>query len=1215
MKPLFYCLLFLGNQIFNYQIFAQESHSFVVQNSSICFFEDFNEITAGNNTSSTGSNTLWTGNENFTNYNLVYQAGGAIRIGNSTNSGSITSKILDEISGNTTLTLDVKGWTNVEGDLLISLGGTTYTKSYTARISDSFESITLHFAAVPVNSTLRISTSSRRAFIDNIQLICNNFVGAHTDFYRSKQSGSWSDPNTWESSPTGMEGTFQPSFLYPNGLASKVNILSDHHVEVNSPQIELTNLEIFGTLEISGNTTYSVMGDEEIEVRVKNGGNFLVNTNGTAPIIQSKGLIETGGKLIAGPNITGGTAFANRYIGISTGFFSFDHHSVFEWNNSNTVLGSITTIDRDFFRRTDEEALPIFRILTTPKYSFGSDENNVLNCILDVAEGAEFGFRFSGEKTILGGIQGNGLVFQEFDSGNLYIGNSIHEPYLDGSIQISIQNNKFKIPNGLTVKEDAEVQIFSNQNQQNDIIHRMQGDIQIYGSLDIHNLRIENTTSGGIFVHDKGEIRTRHTGGLFGAGSAIVQYDLGKLNLLEGSKVDYYADESQLISSLLDYYHIQFSGNGEKIPQNIIRVHTQGSVEISDQAVANFSQHNLGLTSANNTQFIMNGGRLILGTGGVQPRMDGLYELNDGVIEFTGNSAIQIRVGAVSNPKLYRNIEISGSNVKAGTTNFTGLSFHEAGKFSVLSNGIFKVPNPSGFIGSSTSAIKNAEVLAELNLDHDSTIEYNLDEEGIQIISVLENGYGNLKLTGISTKIQNGKDLIVHNKTQVLDGNLIIPTSTDEELPYVLHALNGLENFGGTIVFENNALLMQNPGVSNLGNIQLKRNAIVPDIQYNFWSSPVREQVLYDLYPDIPINRVMVYNPLTDFYTILPTSTNPISEFGKGYSIKGSTSMQPEVTATFVGIPQNESLTESENQVQLSNLGARFNLVGNPFPSNLDLVLVFQANSAQFNQDAEDSPHYLFWDNTDNDDLIQQGPDYVNQNFALYHPLAQIGISAPRFGSSGKRPNGIVKPGQGFLMRASPNATHIQLTNEMRTTEIERGNQFAEYFRGMNSEPNQFHLEFQSPTDNHIEIAIAYSQDAEDNFDLYDAKTLNDNASENFYSISSDSIVLVIQSKKLPFHKTDEIQLGYKISESGNCQISLKDPLGIFQSIPIYIWDSEWKISHNLQHSSYQFSCSEGSSDDRFQLHFRKKTNFPSASDLIAKSEIISPIIQFQHDK
>lgn len=1198
MRPYFYCLIILGNLAFFSFLHAQSLASSTSIN-TLCFEEDFQSITTGNNTSENGSNGVWNGNLNFPVVVKAFRAGGAVRIGTSTETGTISSKILDEISGNTTLIFDVKGWTTVEGDLLVSLGNTTYTIPYHSTMDDDFERITLHFSDVPLHSTLSISTTSKRAFLDNISLVCNNFEGSHTDFYRSRQSGSWSDFQSWESSPTGVEGSFTPSYLYPNAQASQVLIQENHHIQINSPHIEITHLAIEGILEISGSTTYSVLGDEDIEVSVKSGGTFWVNSNGPPPNFQAHGLIETGGKLVAGPQMGGGTAFGNRYLGVNTGFFSFEDQSIVEWDNPYTVLGSTTTIDKDFFRRTSEEAMPIFRILTTPGFEFGSDENNILNCVLELVEPAQFGFRFSGEKTILGGIQGNGCVRQNEDSGNLYVGNSLHQPLLDGNLNLEIQDYKLKFPNGVEIKENAEINIYTTANIQNHRIHRMSGDFLIYGSLDIQNLRIENAQPGGIYVHETGKIRTRHTEGLFGPGSAIVQYASGKLNLLEGSSVEYYSDEAQAISSLMNYYHLIFSGNGSKTPNSAINVHTNGSVQIYDNPVVNFSHHNLGLTTANSTHFIMEGGRLILGTGGTQPKMNGNYEISGGIIEFTGNSGIQIRVGNNFNPKMYQNIEISGTNVKAGTSDEAGLSFHPNGSFTVKNNAVFKVPNLNGLMGTSTSALKNGEFLSNLELELDSTIEYNRNDGNPQKISILDNGYGNLLLTGLSPKTQNGSYLLVNNTTKVQSSELIIPTSNEEELPFVLESKLGLENIGGSIVLQNNAVLLQDPGATNVGNIELKRKAIVPAIQYNFWSSPVANQPLYELYPDIPQNRVMVYNTLTDFYTILPTSTHPLSEFGKGYSIKGSTTMQPHVEASFIGIPHNESFHSSENKIPLSTVGNRYNLIGNPFPSNLDLVKVFEGNIEAFHDGEDETPSFIFWDNTDNDDLIQQGSSYVNQNFALFNLSSQLGVPAPRFGSAGKTPNGIVRPGQGFIMKASETASELTLTNEMRTFEIERNGLNAPYFRNeFDNQRNYFYLNFSPPSGMVQVLAIGYFPEAEDYFERFESNILNESSSENFYSLSSDDKKLAIQGRKAPVLFWDEVPLGIKALESGKFKIGLEDFHGIFEDWNLFLWDKEKYLFHSLKDSDYEFEGIAGETIHRFSIVYSHQKTIHEKEEL-----------------
>ncbi|MGV1020007.1 Ig domain-containing protein [Empedobacter falsenii] len=142
-------------------------------NATYCFEEKFDGL-EGDNTSSNGSAKGWNGNENFTSLVQAFQAGDAVRIGSSSNKGSITSKKLDQISGNVTVSFDVKGWTSVEGSINVTFGTETKNIPYTAKMGDAFENVTVSFENVVAGSTLKLETSAKRAFIDNVRIQCSS---------------------------------------------------------------------------------------------------------------------------------------------------------------------------------------------------------------------------------------------------------------------------------------------------------------------------------------------------------------------------------------------------------------------------------------------------------------------------------------------------------------------------------------------------------------------------------------------------------------------------------------------------------------------------------------------------------------------------------------------------------------------------------------------------------------------------------------------------------------------------------------------------------------------------------------------------------------------------------------------------------------------------------------------------------------------------------
>ena len=415
---------------------------------------------------------------------------------------------------------------------------------------------------------------------------------------------------------------------------------------------------------------------------------------------------------------------------------------------------------------------------------------------------------------------------------------------------------------------------------------------------------------------------------------------------------------------------------------------------------------------------------------------------------------------------------------------------------------------------------------------------------------------------------------------------------------------------GATFTVKSDANLLQiNAGVENEGNVIVERSAVVPSLQYNFWTSPVKEQMLYTIYPGILAGKVMKYNTQTNYFNAIPANSK--SEFGKGYSIRGSSEAAhaPDVTATFIGEPQNESSVSTENEIALLRDNQRFNLIGNPFPSNLDLQKL-NSNTANLNK-IENSTFY-FWDNTDNTAYNQQGNNYVNQNYATYNAsFGGEGVAAPRFATGGKKPNGIVKPGQGFIVQASSTTTGgLVFTNDMRTKEVKinSDDEDAVYFKNGNngavddiygSRPrnDKFWLELVNPTDMHIQIAVGYFKQAENTYDNFDSKILSEGVSDNLYSLSKDAHKLSIQGRTGPFADTDVIPLGVKFFVNGKYKIQLENTKGIFKAHQnIYLKDKYANEIHNLSESPYDFEGSKGVFEDRFEIIFQDENQ---TSDLI----------------
>ena len=146
------------------------------QEEVVILSEDFSSITAGDNTSTSGSSSSWNAdNENFPKASRVsaYQANGAVRVGTGSAPGHIRTKSLD-LSGNGgkyIVQFDVKGWSSVEGSVKVtSSNGATETVTYTATMSGSFETKSVSFSDGTASTTITIATTAKRAFFDNVKI-------------------------------------------------------------------------------------------------------------------------------------------------------------------------------------------------------------------------------------------------------------------------------------------------------------------------------------------------------------------------------------------------------------------------------------------------------------------------------------------------------------------------------------------------------------------------------------------------------------------------------------------------------------------------------------------------------------------------------------------------------------------------------------------------------------------------------------------------------------------------------------------------------------------------------------------------------------------------------------------------------------------------------------------------------------------------------------
>jgi hypothetical protein len=266
----------------------------------ILFREDFSSITGGDSSSSNGSNTPWSGNTNFPNCVNDYEAGGAVKLGTKSASGSITSRAINLVGngGAFTVSFKVKGWTTVEGDIKVTAGTQTQTVTYTATMSDDFETKTLSFSGGTSATTIKIETTAKRAFIDDVAVYAEAPSSPPVITSPSTAGGimgqAFSYQITASNAPTSYGATNLPAWASintTNGLISGPNPTAGTNVVTisasNSVGVGSTNLTITILPSGGGGTTSTIFSE--------NMGAPTANTSIAANTFQNSGTLSFAG--------------------------------------------------------------------------------------------------------------------------------------------------------------------------------------------------------------------------------------------------------------------------------------------------------------------------------------------------------------------------------------------------------------------------------------------------------------------------------------------------------------------------------------------------------------------------------------------------------------------------------------------------------------------------------------------------------------------------------------------------------------------------------------------------------------------------------------------------------------------------------------------------------------------------------------------------------
>ncbi|TDW46094.1 hypothetical protein EV144_107288 [Flavobacterium sp. 270] len=406
---------------------------------------------------------------------------------------------------------------------------------------------------------------------------------------------------------------------------------------------------------------------------------------------------------------------------------------------------------------------------------------------------------------------------------------------------------------------------------------------------------------------------------------------------------------------------------------------------------------------------------------------------------------------------------------------------------------------------------------------------------------------------------------------------------------HTLTISNSVSNNGGTLIFENDASLVQTSNAVNTGNIFYKRTA--PSLRrydLTYWSSPVTRNPIFklrDLSPGTLGDKYYKYDPIVDWIIVYNGSEEMVK--GYGYNIRAPQTYDINTPAPFyglfIGVPNNGPVS-----IPLGGLD-KWQLLGNPYPSAV------YANQFIVDNQANLYGTLYFWTHNSMPSASYPGNSTINYNdaedFAIYNltgTIALTGLVGTGATSPGNQspPLGYIAAGQAFFVK-SKTASNAIFTNSMRIS----GNN-SQFYKNANVDANiekhRVWVNFTNTQGAFKQILIGYVTGATNTWDNnYDGETLDGNKYVDFYSINEEK-KLAIQGRLVPFDDSDNIPLGYRSAIAGDFTIAIDHTDGDLSNRAIYLEDKKTGLVQDLQTGNYKFTTAIGTFDDRFVLRYGK---------------------------
>ncbi len=414
---------------------------------------------------------------------------------------------------------------------------------------------------------------------------------------------------------------------------------------------------------------------------------------------------------------------------------------------------------------------------------------------------------------------------------------------------------------------------------------------------------------------------------------------------------------------------------------------------------------------------------------------------------------------------------------------------------------------------------------------------------------------------------------------------------------------------------------------TSAGSIERDQQGTKNVFNYNYWSSPVGAMnsttnnnaytvsgVMKDGTTTTPQNITWTSalsgsptNPITlssywifKFQNLTPmyanwtsVGTTGLLNAGQGYTLKGSGAMGATQNYTFVGKPNNGTITSA---IAPNNL----NLSGNPYASAIDATQFLTDNAAST------TGTIYFWEHAPNNTTHvtsgYQGGYSARNLTGGVPPVAPSGITG--LGMSVKIPNRYIPVGQGFFITGSSAGGTITFNNGQRLF-VKEDNASSNYMFRNNATATvavdhfNNNIEDEVAEDTFKKVRLGYKSadnfykqallgfmesNATEGIDFgYDAVNIDSQANDLYFI--TNNVNLNIQGVG-NFNQNAIYPIGIKNNVAGNVTFQIDEILNFDNSFQAFIHDNLTGIYHNVRNVPAVINVPQGTINNRFSLRF-----------------------------